>query len=499
MEAVLPAVALKPFARILQCLAKIGEDLYIQPRPNKLLLATVNASRSACAHYALRMGFFERYSVGSQAGASGSTGVAASSCHVLLKPLLNIFRAKNTVDNVESCRIRLQCNGNEDRLVIQLQCKYGVLKTHKLHFELCDPLAAVYSKNAARHKWTISSKITHDWLNHFHSRLEEIAMRCGADWIALRSFTEAVAADEDDHLANRTLQTELQIDIEDFDKYEVANDTSVIFDLKNFKAILTFADAMGQPVSAFFDQAGSPVIFTVTQAPDLYVFDLVIATTIPFDEDAEEEDARARQSQQNQTTPVHEGTQAAQGGPRTAAATPRSSAPLSHAEARKQNTIGDVEPVQRQRIPILRRDQEDDDSRQDRFDQTSNPALDTGPGADDDDDEELPPSPPRKGPAMLELMAELRNSRRREAELRQMAIASPPGTTTTHVSNSFPDDGQRPAPGAFQKPAGLPSLAAQQNRGRRSRELGNLPLDDDDNEILEPTPPVKKARSFFKR
>ncbi|KAI8922523.1 Rad9/Ddc1 [Powellomyces hirtus] len=255
MEAVLSSVALKPLAKILQCLGKIGEDLYIQSRPNKLLFATVNASRSACAHFTLHPGFFDTYSAEEHVVDEHGRDTGASSCHVLLKPLMNIFRHGKAMDNVESCRMKLQSAGDQDRLVIVLHCKHGVLKTHKLHFELCDPLAAIYSKNASPHKWTISSKITHDWLLHFSNKLEEIAMRCKPDSIALKSFTETIAADEEDQLGCRTLQTELQVDVEDFDMYDVKGDSEIIFDLKNLKAILSFADQMGQPVSAFFNEA----------------------------------------------------------------------------------------------------------------------------------------------------------------------------------------------------------------------------------------------------
>ncbi|KAJ3171387.1 Cell cycle checkpoint control protein rad9b [Geranomyces variabilis] len=333
MDAVLPSVGLKSFARILQCLAKVGEDLYIQPRANKLLFATVNASRSACAHFTLHTGFFESYTAQARVLDAAGNEAGASSCHVLLKPLLNVFRAKNGMDNVESCRIKLQCAGDRDRLVIQLHCKYGILKTHKLHFELCDPLAAIYSKASAPHHWTISSKLAHDWLAHFHARLEEITMRCAHGEMALKSFTETVLADEEDQMGSRSLQTELTVDVEDFDAFTVAAPTEVTFDLRNLKAILSFADAMGQPVSAFFDQAGRPVVLTVTQTPDLYALDLVVATTAPFEDDPAPEPSTANsfnnhnQNNNDRSQPQPLRTAAAQH-PRTPA--PAAPPPRSH-------------------------------------------------------------------------------------------------------------------------------------------------------------------------
>lgn len=52
------------------------------------------------------------------------------------------------------------------------------------------------------------------------------------------------------------LQTELAVDPQDFEDYSVHIDTMVTFSLKDFKSVLSFCDASGQPVTIFFEKSG---------------------------------------------------------------------------------------------------------------------------------------------------------------------------------------------------------------------------------------------------
>ncbi|KAJ3147024.1 Cell cycle checkpoint control protein rad9b [Geranomyces variabilis] len=490
MDAVLPSVGLKSFARILQCLAKVGEDLYIQPRANKLLFATVNASRSACAHFTLHTSFFESYTAQARVLDADGKEAGASSCHVLLKPLLNVFRAKNGVESVESCRIKLQCAGDRDRLVIQLHCKHGILKTHKLHFELCDPLAAIYSKASAPHHWTISSKLAHDWLAHFHARLEEITMRCAHGEMALKSFTETVLADEEDQMGSRSLQTELTVDVEDFDAFTVAAPTEVTFDLRNLKAILSFADAMGQPVSAFFDQAGRPVVLTVTQTPDLYALDLVVATTAPFEDDPAPEPSTANsinnhnQNNNDRSQPSQPQRAAAAQHPRTPA--PAAPPPRSHvrgalesaAAAASSSAVSPASPSAVGRpIDEANNDHTSNNNNNqpnEYYDEYATLLLENDDEDhnldEEDDDEMLPPSPPqRTAPLPLRQLPSDATSVGPTTASLSMAV--------THVSDSAPAED---AAAAFFTDGDDYDMAWFNDAG--------VEEDDAEGEALEPTP-----------
>ncbi|KAJ3415258.1 cAMP-specific 3',5'-cyclic phosphodiesterase 4D [Chytridiales sp. JEL 0842] len=246
------------FARLLQSLHKIGDDLYIEARENKLVLSTVNASRSAFAIFTVWPTFFDSYKL---------TSNQTVSCKVLLKTITNIFKQKTNIDSIERCKIFFQDGPNGDRLVIQLYCKFGVKKTHKLHFESCEAIHAVYSKQNSDHKLIVSPKVIHEWLGYFSQKLEEVTIRCGKDWVRVKSFSEP--ANESDIL-KLGLQTEITIDPEDFDVFDVQYESDVTFSLKDFKAVT-------QPVAAYFNKAGQPVILCVAQQ-DVFMADFVLAT-----------------------------------------------------------------------------------------------------------------------------------------------------------------------------------------------------------------------------
>ena len=64
----------------------------------------------------------------------------------------------------------------------------------------------------------------------------------------------------------RVLRTKLRIPAEDFDAYEVGHPAKLVFALKEFKAMLQFADALKCTIQARFDDGGTPLVFSLTVA-----------------------------------------------------------------------------------------------------------------------------------------------------------------------------------------------------------------------------------------
>lgn len=53
-----------------------------------------------------------------------------------------------------------------------------------------------------------------------------------------------------------TTRTQLALGIGEFDRYTVGNETSVTFCLKEVRALLTFSESVGVPITANFETAG---------------------------------------------------------------------------------------------------------------------------------------------------------------------------------------------------------------------------------------------------
>lgn len=53
-----------------------------------------------------------------------------------------------------------------------------------------------------------------------------------------------------------TTRTQLALGVGEFERYTVGNQTVITFCLKEFRALLTFSESVGVPVTAHFETAG---------------------------------------------------------------------------------------------------------------------------------------------------------------------------------------------------------------------------------------------------
>ncbi|KAJ3085464.1 hypothetical protein HK102_014150 [Quaeritorhiza haematococci] len=216
-EANIPAISLKAFSKLLNILQKIGDDLYLEFRDKRIAVDGENKPADA-RRILLKVNLsFD----------SVVLLKLPSQLTLDLKPLSNIFKNRNNLETIEYCKIKLQENV-EDRLIIQLVCKYDEVR--------------------------------------------------------------------------RSLQTELTIDPQDFDVYDIKESVCLTFNLRELKAILALGDAMSSAVSCYFGAAGSPITFSVNQ-PDCFSTDMVLAT---LHDDPDSENIPEPQAKAVQRTPINE-------------------------------------------------------------------------------------------------------------------------------------------------------------------------------------------------
>ncbi|KAI8829184.1 Rad9-domain-containing protein [Chytriomyces cf. hyalinus JEL632] len=259
----------KGFARCIATLARIGDDVFIEVLPNGvMLLYTVNLARTAFGKVALLASFFDHYETGSQ---------SPRHFKVLLKTMTTIFKSKAAyIDLIEKVRFRIQ-EAPTDRLVVELHCKHGVKKIFQLHYQTTDPQKAAFSKSACTSMFSASPKIIQDWLAFFSYKLDEVSIGCtlvddddgtgdlGGRKVVIRNPTK------------RSLATEISVDYEDFDTFDVFSDVEITFSLKDLKTALSFADNIGQCINAHFIGPGQPIILSTSQE-NIYSADFVLAT-----------------------------------------------------------------------------------------------------------------------------------------------------------------------------------------------------------------------------
>ncbi|CCJ29877.1 unnamed protein product, partial [Pneumocystis jirovecii] len=86
MNAVVPGIHLRDFSKVLLCLSKIGDELSIETRKNKVLLSSLNISKSAFGLITLDCSkFFEKYEYLPYESSETSKNSQALKCKVQIR------------------------------------------------------------------------------------------------------------------------------------------------------------------------------------------------------------------------------------------------------------------------------------------------------------------------------------------------------------------------------------------------------------------------------
>eukprot|EP01097_Dermamoeba_algensis_P012152 TRINITY_DN997_c0_g1_i2.p1 TRINITY_DN997_c0_g1~~TRINITY_DN997_c0_g1_i2.p1 ORF type:complete len:434 (-),score=102.74 TRINITY_DN997_c0_g1_i2:1587-2888(-) len=262
MECIIPGKSVRLFAKMVSCVAKIGEDLFLEATEEKVTIRTLNDSRSAFVAFHFAPSFFEEYQLPPE---------AVYHCQVQAKSFQAVFRSILSVE-----RTKLRIDETESRIVLELNCKLGVKKVYRLTYGDGDGLQALYNKEACPNKIVARASLLIESFNNFHKHVEEITMTISKRSLTLKSYF-------DDNKGNKhaaILNTELTLFSHDFDEYHVEREgVELTFCLKEVKAILSFCEVLGQPVSIFYERGGRPILFAINCYNSLEA-DFVIATLL---------------------------------------------------------------------------------------------------------------------------------------------------------------------------------------------------------------------------
>jgi len=255
MKFVVPGCNVKLLGKAIHCLAKIGDEVYMEPSKDSLALRTVNSSRSAYATYNFGSSFFSSIETDNEKGAS--TNMEEERCKVMVRSLLLPFRSLSVLEKtVDSCT--LQTGKEDDKMLVSLYCRHSVTKQFNLGLMECEALRVVYDKEKCSNNWIIQARVMQESNVHFLTTQEKVTMYVGMDSFRMKNFN-------DDYDEKKHVHSEFNMIPADFDHFSISEETSITFCLKELRSLLMFADYLQLAIHASFSQGGQPMVLTVSQ------------------------------------------------------------------------------------------------------------------------------------------------------------------------------------------------------------------------------------------
>ncbi|KAJ7518873.1 hypothetical protein O6H91_20G013100 [Diphasiastrum complanatum] len=257
MECVLSGNQIKSFHRAIVCYARVGTELLVEALPDKLVLRTLNASRSAFLAVTFKSHFFDTLQL----------SVPAAQCSMLLKSVCTIFR---TPASMQRLSIKLP-DRDADKVQWTLLCFNGREGLKKTYWISCNNGTEMQDVAISRRDFpnnlVVKPRDLTRLLANFQSSLQEITLiatessmtptdpmtASEAKALELRSYIDPVKENTDG-----ALHTQLWIDpTEELQDYTHTGDAvDVTFSLKELKAFTAFCEGAEADIHMFFEKAG---------------------------------------------------------------------------------------------------------------------------------------------------------------------------------------------------------------------------------------------------
>ena len=138
-----------------------------------------------------------------------------------------------------------------------LRAVYDINQVLAFHYVLIKPFKKMINPQC-NNKWVIDSKVMHDANNNFLANQEEVTMIVTKDSFKMKNYNDDV--DE-----KKQIHTVLSMQPGEFEQFEINEDTSATFCLKEFRSLLLFSEFLNIPINAHFSKGGQPIILSISQ------------------------------------------------------------------------------------------------------------------------------------------------------------------------------------------------------------------------------------------
>ncbi|CAH2259776.1 jg24336 [Pararge aegeria aegeria] len=255
--------------RTIHALARFGDELYLESLPDSILLRTLNAAESAYAMIKFNKNFFSHFNYNFYS-TEDNEGLK---CKISMKSALNAFKSPTHMDKqVENLEIKL--DPESSKLIFQLKCKHGIVKTYYVSILDCKAMQAVYTKDLVPNRIISSPRILSEALGNFQISDDQVTLEATNQSLILRNYVDANID------LTKIIRTQISLKPSEFDSYTIGDETTITFTLKEFRALLAFTEALNLPLQLHFETTGRPAVFIVHNGTTFEAH-FVLATSKP--------------------------------------------------------------------------------------------------------------------------------------------------------------------------------------------------------------------------
>ncbi|OKL57300.1 hypothetical protein UA08_07609 [Talaromyces atroroseus] len=183
--------------------------------------------------------------------------------------LLSVFKGRTGESRdkqaaVERCDVELHDSPDqtECRLLIQMICGQGVVKSYKLTYEPVAVQHALFDQSRVRNQWKIEAKILREIIDHFSPSAEQLDIYPDTGKAIFTSFTNKISDGKE--ILKQPVHTSVAIDKKDFDEFIVRDGLHIAINVKDFKAAVIHADSIKTAITARYTRPCRPLQLVYT-------------------------------------------------------------------------------------------------------------------------------------------------------------------------------------------------------------------------------------------
>lgn len=277
---VVPKQNVEILGRALHSLARIGDELYLEPLNGGLTFRTVHSNHSVYAEVHFTNQFFSYYNCPVQSQGQGEDDDALK-CRINMKSYLAAFRSLACIrKQVETCLLKIEPTWLE----IKFRCHHGLIRTYRLPVIETETLQALYTVDEVPNHLVIGADVFATAVKNFQMTERDITLAVEERTAVLRNY---VPGGTD---PTGVVRSELKLDSGEFVSFIVGQQTSITFCLKAFRAVLFFSEPLNLPLAVKFSSPGSPVVIISDSSTVELRF--VLSSLAPEDCDASRSDSQ---------------------------------------------------------------------------------------------------------------------------------------------------------------------------------------------------------------